>query len=364
VRATQGAKEGPRIRSQLVGAVLAHLTARGADAALLARDFALSPTAASDPEVVLPLERLRAFFDAAADAVRDPHLGLSVARTAEGRWPIYEYGGRSAPTLRDALERMARYVAIFNDRVVVAFAEAKGEGTISHHLPGHPLCLGRHGNEFFAASTLHRARLAAGRELEPTHVFFAHPPPSDLAPLRSFFGPGARLSFEAERNGVTLSRDDLDRPLPSHDPALLGLVDSHAARSLADHRPEPTALADRARARIRERLRELEPTIDDVAADLGMSGRTLQRRLADEGLTHQGLLQAVREELAKAYLADPARPVAEVAFLLGYAELAPFHRAFRRWTGTTPAAYRRAESERAGASSRPSPPPVRGDRRR
>src|SRR5262245_2352441 len=141
-----GKRRDPVIRSQLVAPMLTHVAQRGGDVAALVREFQLPRTASTDAEVVLPLARLQAFFGAAEVAARDPHLGLHVALAApNGRWSAIEYGARSAATLREALARLARYAALFNEHVIVAFDETGGVGTLTQRIPGRPLCLGRHG---------------------------------------------------------------------------------------------------------------------------------------------------------------------------------------------------------------------------
>jgi AraC-like DNA-binding protein len=330
------------IRSQLVGLVLAFVRARGGDVERLRRSFALPESAETDPEVTMALASLQAFFEAAERELSDPFLGLHVAAVLpRGRWDVLHYSARSAPTFRDALSRLARYMALFNEHVIVSFEERSGEGVIAQRIPGRPLCLGRHGNEFFAAAVLTQARAVAAVNLVPERVFFAHAAPRDVSQLIQLFGT-ERIEFGAERNGFSMSAAALATPFSSHDPALLSLVEKYAERTLAERGgPEGSAgFLGQVRQCIRTMLREEEPSLAVVARALKVSSRTLQRRLADSGTTFQALVQNVREELARGYVGDNRRPLGEVAFLLGYAELGPFVRAFRRWTGLTPAAFR------------------------
>ncbi len=118
-------------------------------------------------------------------------------------------------------------------------------------------------------------------------------------------------------------------------------IERHA-ESLLAARPEPTlSTADRVRRIVAGALAEGEVTLAGVASMLKMSERSLQRRLADEGLKFDALLDEIRRDLALRYLADPKIAIAEVAYLLGYSEPSPFHRAFKRWTGKTPTEARK-----------------------
>lgn len=128
-------------------------------------------------------------------------------------------------------------------------------------------------------------------------------------------------------------------PLPSHDLELSAYFRSILERAA----PDVSALSwvDKVRATIERRLSDGTPSADAVARELGVGARSLARRLKEEGETFGALLSAVRQERARTLLADANVTQAEVAFLLGYRDQASFHRAFRRWFGTTPAVYRR-----------------------
>lgn len=128
------------------------------------------------------------------------------------------------------------------------------------------------------------------------------------------------------------------QPLLSHDVEL----SAYFAELLQQSSPEPDApdWSARVRAAIVRRLADGTPTADSVGRSLGLGVRTLARRLADEGQTFAALLTEVRRDRARHLLTDKKLTQAEVAFLLGYRDQASFHRAFRRWFGTTPAAFR------------------------
>lgn len=334
----------PTIRSQLVVPVLAYVAERGGDVEALIREFQLPASAATAVEVEAPLGRLQAFFDAAARSVADPDLGLHVALTGpRGHWREIEYGARSAATVREALTRLARYAVLFNEHVVIAFEEQGGHGTLSQRIPGRPLCVGRHGNEFFVAVILvHlRASIAAAAPLVPERVFFAHPRPPSVAEHIRVLGTD-RLEFGAERNGLVLAAAALDMPLRSRDPSLGALVDDYVNAEL-DRRGtvQPgEGLVAQVRARVRGDLEHGTPTLADIASAFHMSARSMQRRLAEDGTSFHAILQSAREELARVWVAASDRPLADIAHALGYAELTPFLRAFRRWTGMTPAGFR------------------------
>ena len=133
----------------------------------------------------------------------------------------------------------------------------------------------------------------------------------------------------------------LDYPIESADNELLKILERHC-RQILGARPKADDLGFEVRRLITTLLTSGHPKIDDVARELGMSSRTLTRRLAEDGLTFKGLLDEVRRKLALQYLKDGRISVKKVAYLLGYSEVPAFYHAFRRWTGTSPAQHRRA----------------------
>jgi AraC-like DNA-binding protein len=327
------------LRSQLVGFFLTYVRAQGGDADGLIHRFSLPPAVEKEPEVILPLASLRDFFEAAEAAVDDPFLGVHVAlRFPRGTWGLLEFTSRLSPTLRESFARIARYMPLVNEFVTFTFTERAGQGSLEQRIPGAPLCLGRHGNEFWMTALLTEARKLTGRACVPGRVWLAHPAPRDVGELEAVFGT-TQLAFGAEANGFTLSEEELSAPITSADPALLSLLEHHANQALSQREPVQ-GLSGQVRQRLRENLGQRLPDLEELAGYLRMSPRTLQRRLSSEGTSFQQLLDATREELARVYVRESRLTLAEVAYLLGYSELSTFLRAFRRWTGKTPGQFR------------------------
>jgi AraC-like DNA-binding protein len=334
-----GLVPAPPMRSQLVAPALALVREAGGEVGPLLRDFSLPKTVEKDAEVTLPLDRLRAFLDAAALAAKDPFLGLHIAQNIRrGAYGLLEFACRSAPDVGEALRRIVRYISLTNELVEVSLVEGN-EAIIEQKIPGQPLCVGRHGNEFFVAMLLGQARQLTGRRVLPTRVWFAHPPPRDRSALVELAGD--RIEFDREKNGMALPRTILAAPLSSHDPALLDLLDQQAEAALR-LRASPSRFLGQVRQQIRDALRDGVPSLEDAAHTLHMSARTLQRRLSEEDTTYLALVDDVRQELARRWVSE--RPLGEIAFLLGYSELSAFLRAFKRWTGSNVSNFRVARA--------------------
>jgi len=145
----------------------------------------------------------------------------------------------------------------------------------------------------------------------------------------------SHIELGAGFNGVEVSATVLDTPLRPAAAKLSTLAERYAAFAAAEG-PRPSPLDSRLREVLRDRLPSGVPSIGVVARALGTSGRTLQRRLAEEGLSFQGVIDGLRADLARAYVRTARLSVSELAARLGYAQPSAFVRAFKRWTGSTP----------------------------
>jgi AraC-like DNA-binding protein len=160
-----------------------------------------------------------------------------------------------------------------------------------------------------------------------------------------FKGP---IKFGARRNALVLHATDLDRPFLTYNAELLDMLNPQLERALEERRAQ-SSISVQVKWILKRLLAGSRPEISAVARELGLSERTLQRRIIDDGATFRQLLLEARQELAHEYLNRPEMDVKEVAFLLGYEDSNSFYRAFRTWEGTTPsqlrAALRRPESK-------------------
>jgi AraC-like DNA-binding protein len=325
------------IRTQVVRVALARVRECGGDVRALRERFGLPEEAETAPDAVLPLRTLHAFLEAAERAARDPFLGLHMAAAyPRGLYGIVEFIGRNCATLREALQRSVKYSALMTNRVQVTFLERDGVGTIEHRIPGEPLATGRHSNEFFLSALVLLAREVTGVHVAPARVWFAHPAPGDIRELVALLGT-RELRFGGGTNRLEVAEHVLALPIRGADPALLTVLDREATRSLE------RGFLDEVRAAVEQQLAAGPPTVDALADTLATSPRTLQRRLAEAGTSYRDVVETVRADLARSYVGSGELGVGDVAFRLGYGELSAFLRAFKRWTGMTPAEFRQRE---------------------
>ena len=327
--------------SSVQGWVLPHLIAWvescNVNAAPMRRLF--GRTKLDDPNVRVAEAVTETAWRLAATLTRDDALGIHLAESLpRGALDLIEYALRSSPSLENGLDRLARYGRLLSDRVAARTHRKDGSLLFLVHdtatTPLHPARA-----EFALAFALKLARDSTGADIRPVRVSFAHPAPDNLVEHRRFFHGPVRVS--AGSSSMSLSASDGARPMHEADAALAGIIRRRLENALGDRdRSSAGAMSTRVRHLLVEHLGQSVLTLDAVASALGVSRRTLTRRLAEEGASFRQLLDDVRRDFARALLQDPTLSIGDIAFFLQYSEPAAFHRSFRRWTGRTPQAFR------------------------
>jgi len=329
------------IRSQVVPAFLAWLRAHGGDADAIAKKWELPPDVMTMREIVVPLATVHGVSDDIARALGDPNFGLHVGlKMPRGSYGLIEYIGRSAPTVLAACRRVVRYGGLLNETHTLAFEEGDGISILSQRTPGEPLVGGRHANEMFIALVVRVMRELTSARGAIRGVSFAHPAPPDTSEHSAFFE--CPIEFGRGENRVAFASEFLRAKLDGADEALLAVLDEQAERIIASQ-PKKSDELTRIREQVRVAVKDGQPSLERIAELMHASPRTLQRRLADEGTNFNQVVDDVRAELARHYMKDERLAIGEIAYLLGFSELSAFSRAFKRWTGKTPAAFRKKD---------------------
>jgi AraC-like DNA-binding protein len=328
-------------RSRIIRLLFVFLRAQGIDPGVLIARHGLPADAESAPWVDLTVQALHDVFTDAAELVKDPSLGVHLAMLFErGTFGIVEYCSRNAPTFGEAATRVARYMGLLNDAARASWTETPSEGVFRHTVEGSPLCVGRHANELIVCSILVETRKLTQDPFVPRRVFFAHPRPADTSDLARIAGT-SELEFDADGIGFVVSPEACRLAFRQADSTLLSILDEQASTLVAGRPSSQDSFLVRVRRSIEKNLTGALPSLTVIAGDLRMSPRTLQRRLMDEKTSFGAELEAVREQLACAHVRENKVPLGEIAFLLGYAHVSTFLRAFKRWTGTTPSRFRK-----------------------
>lgn len=310
----------------------------------------LDPRLCDDEHARLPLGVMHALWEAVAERYgRDDLVVRVVGHLSPRDYGVVGFLCMSSQTVGAAVELAAKYLRLYADEPRL---EVTAGGQLRLHftqpLPERAgLWLA---TEAALAELLSAARALSGRQLVPRAVSFTHRALGDRRPLDAFFGVPVR--YGAETTALELTPEQLALALPRGDPRLQSLLEPVAQEALSRARRDESLL-ERARRELGGALSGGPPTVAVVASKLAMSERTLRRRLVEEGVGFRELLEQTRLDLARQYVADPAVPLAEVSFVLGFSEPSAFHRAFKRWTGRTPASFRREAGHCGVTTSRP-----------
>jgi AraC-like DNA-binding protein len=253
----------------------------------------------------------------------------------------------TSPTVGESFARLARYYGVLSSASRWSRAEeARGVALVFEVEPGPPLGT-RCAVEFALAESVHFSTLMVGRRVPLLEARLPYPPPRDEEPYRRHFR--APLRWNAPQAALVLEPRAPELPLLKADATLLAYFEKQADALAARHASEEE-LPLRVRRLVMEALPSGPPSLETLARALGVSPRSLRRRLGDEGTSFQALVEETRSALARQYLQASKLTVSEIAFLVGFSELSPFQRAFRRWTGTSPRAFRERALERARRS--------------
>jgi AraC-like DNA-binding protein len=327
-------------------ALLMFAVSRGADRQALLDRSGLASHDLAEPEARVPLARYVALFETAAQLCREPALALQFGEAVRMQdisivGLICEVAGTTAEVGRQ-LNRYSRLVVDDGGPADMVRAAPGREGLWMDVVSG-PYCE----NPFMIEAELARlvcntrAMFASAPAFQamrfPIAAHFTHTAPAYVAEYERIFA--APLVFGAERNGLLLD--------PAFPFLQLPPTGGFAFRALSERAEALLQALDAART-VRARVERLlapilhtgDADIDRIAVAMGVSRRTLQRRLGAEGVTFESVFDDLRRQLAVSYLADRKVSANETAYLVGFSEPAAFSRAFRRWTGTTPSAFR------------------------
>ena len=285
----------------------------------------------------LASEKISHLWDLAIQKSGNPALALSqhqVARPAS--FDVVGYTMMTCADVRGAFERVIRYMLILSDALTLTMEEEPGGVRLTFVLFGGERPVPRQRIEFIFVSLMSFIRWISRTDICPLEVELAYPAPAELSPYQAVFR--GKVSFGTTRNSLLFSREDITAPLPTSNPLLAEMHERFAGEYLRQF--DQTQVSYRVREAIIKKLPDGEPRRDEVAGQLCMSERTLQRRLEEEKTSFVQLLDDTRRELADQYLGRLHLSLAQAAYMLGFSDQSSFFRACRRWFNLSPGQYR------------------------
>ena len=291
-----------------------------------------------------PIDDITRLWRAAERCTGDPGFGLKAgALVGPGSLNVVSFLLQSSATLREALLQLQKYQRLISDGGRFQLLAGESASWLVYHPRQGELAFSPHQIEAVLAAVVSFARWVTATPAQPLAVQCSHGQLGPLAGYRELFA--CPVEFEQAFNGLLLANALLDLALPQADAQLAQLHERYAAAQLSAL-SESGLTAPSLREWLAGQLGPVLPRRADAARALHLSERTLARRLQAQGHSYEQLLDVVRKEAALHAVAQTSRTLPDIAQALGFAELSPFYRAFRRWTGVTPGQWRK---QHAGA---------------
>jgi len=303
---------------------------------LLLRRAGLPAKLFEQEKIYVTTAEVFAIWRTVAEMSPDPGFGLKLGTELrfERSHPV-SIAGVCSRTFGDALQRLARYKQLTCPEEILLHRKAHETSVEFFFIEAREpqpdimvdlglswiLCVGRRGSDGeITPLRLELTRAAKHRALLERHF-------------------GCRVRFKADRNALVFRSSDLDRPFVTHNEELVTIIGTQLDSEFKA-RNRSINVGQQVKDTLRRSLAGKRPTLRDVAQELGLSARTLQRRLTDAGITFQQLVEETRRELARHYLKQRTVELNEAAFLLGFEDANSFFRAFQGWEGTSPTVWR------------------------
>ena len=303
----------------------------------IARELIAPDASVPDTERRVPIEPVLRVWELLLEETRDRAISLALPAAPPSRYDALGLAITTATSVREAWTRASRYMRAWGG---FASFELVEDG-LDARIVFAPEPLDRAGAwlsvEASVAITCAFARGMLGGDLPLREVRFAHATPTDVAPFTAHFG--AKVVFGAARTELVLDGEVLERALPAVPDELAAYV-TRQAEALVARLPAIAPTSHAVRRLLASELVGGEPVPARIARKLAMSERTLRRRLEAEGTSFADILVSVRREAAERALREARLGLGEIAFQLGFSEASAFSRAFKRWTGQSPAEFR------------------------
>lgn len=290
-----------------------------------------------DETAVISTPQLFAVWQAIETLSADPGFSLRmVEQTNTANHKLAFLAASFAANYSDGLERIARFKRICSpDKIRLE----SGNGTMSvvTDWPSGTDAEPALSVDASFAMMVELGRRGTGRRILPVVVDYARKGQATAAHGHFF---GCPIRFGADRDRLVLKTADLELAFIGHNPEMLSIMTPTLTAALAEVETYGH-VSDHVKLALKRRLASGRPDIADIAQELGLSERTLQRRLGDAGTTFRALLDAARQELSRSLLSDASIAIEEVAFLLGYDDSSSFYRAFKSWEKMSPRKWRK-----------------------
>jgi AraC-like DNA-binding protein len=329
------------------GRLPARLQELGIHVSSMLQNAGLPPGLFDQPRIIVTTEELFALWKSIGQASPNPAIGLELGtETRPEHFDPIALAALSTASFGEAMRQMARYKQLSCPEEIIhetdeaewsiqfrwLLAEGVEPTVLTDLCFAWVLCVARHGT---------------GTRLSPLRIEFVRSPAHEKILRRHFDCP---VVFGAARNAIIFRASDAALPFVTRNAELLAMLAPQFDQELKQRNDHET-FPERVRSAIQRKLAGQRPKMEDIARELHISSRTLQRRLQDAGYSFQQVLEEARHQLARHYLNNSLLELNETAYLLGYEDASSFVRAFRTWEGVPPAHWRGTQRHKAVLSS-------------
>ncbi|MBZ2169443.1 AraC family transcriptional regulator ligand-binding domain-containing protein [Marinobacter sp. F4216] len=296
-------------------------------------------------ETAGPFVQLADFVDYLEDAaqqLKDPALGLRLGLQTplQGLGPL-GFLLLNSPTFSAAFENAQNYLRIHQSQAHISVVKEVDRMRIAYATPTMPTVDRFQDGEYSVGVLVKALKTLFGEAVGTPRIELRRPSPANPGHFTRL--TECELAFACPQDALIVDGAIAEAPITGADAELLPVLEAHA-RHLLTLAPGDDELTQRVRQMIAQALPQGLPRLGEIAGQLAMSERTLQRRLDERQLSFNRLIEDIRQQLARAYVAQSSMQFSEIAFLLGYSELSAFGRAFRRWSGSSPSAFRQQQN--------------------
>ena len=331
--------QAPTVLSVWPRVIVADLRKHGRNVEAVLDEVGLNLRAVNREGGRIPWEAQAKLMDIAARELADDCYGLHLASKVDVRdVGVIAYIGVASRTFGDALANLARYVQVFNEALRFDLSTEDGATIIGITAADPSLLHYRQQMEFGIGLLLNAYRFFTKQQVTPLEVRFVHGRRDGVREVSRYFG--CKVSYLRNRHQLVLKASDMAIPIPTADHRLLKILRAYGDSILKQHGTREAGLLRKVEHQIMELLPKGAAKAKVIAAELGVSERTLTRQLAALGTSFNEVLDRLRKQTALKYVREADISLTEISFLLGYANQPAFNLAFKRWTGKAPSALR------------------------
>ena len=329
--------ETPKVRNTVAKQIFLELSQAGIAAETVLKEAGLQTYQINREDGWVSFESHARLLEAAAREFADPYFGLHVVKRIDPRdYGALAYVGLSSRTLHDALLNLERYLSVQTEAWNLDVLMEQRSVTLQ--ITPHCSSFDGYTQAADAAvgSIIYAYQFFLGEPLAPLEVRFVHSLGSSRRHSHYEELLACPVKFTQNRCQIILDRKSLLLPIGTADDRLLKILESYCEHVLAQYKLAHSNLVITVKQTIIELLPRGRAKAKLVASELGMTERTMHRRLADEGTSFTEIHERLRRDLAEKYIAEQKLSLQQVAFVLGYADQSAFSVAFKRWTGRSP----------------------------